>query len=450
VLSAEPFVVAPRMWGVCGVISVLATAVAAATPAAQPTSVAGGRYLISQVGNFSVPVRPGYAELLPEVPGQLVLTSFGAAPFVGKNAVYLYGLDKGCGDACLQQLPGSEGINWPNAVAGLNSTAFGFPAVVVGNGFLVPSHTTGGVWIMEASAHPEHLPRPVKITKDKAEKLPDSGWFYHLAAPFDMNGDGRLDFVTARCQFGVWPWSKKRGELLWLQQPEQEPLSGAPWEEHHLAEGPDFLFCLQPGLPTLALAATEFIGERTVYYYMSNGTLQSRVLDEQSGPGFSCSWTDLNGDGRLELLATNHLNQNGSVFAYTFDGDDFSTAGVSRHVLASGFSAITTQTGTAGPGDAAAFQPSTGHRGKPYIFVSGDNGNDIFVLVPRSEDPGDWSYTRQKIADVKADVGRPAIGDTDGDGFADVFVPAYDLNKVLHYTFSAAPDAAMDALPIVV
>jgi hypothetical protein len=236
---------------------------------------------------------------------------------------------------------------------------------------------------------------------------------------------------------------------LWLQQPEKDPLSGAPWAEHHFADGPDFLFCLQPGSPTLALAAPEYIGERIVYYYMQNGTLRSRVLDERSGPGFSCSWVDLNGDGRLELLATNHLNQNGSVFAYSFDGDDFSVAEVSRHVLASGFGATSKQAGTAGPGDAMAFLPSTSHRGKPYVFVSGDNGNDIFVLVPDSEDPGKWSYTSQKIADVGADVGRPAIGDTDGDGFADVFVPAYDKNTLLHYTFGAAPGVASE-LPVVV
>jgi len=416
-------------------MAVLAIFAAIATArAAQPTQRVG-RYMISQVEDIQVPVHPGYSYLLPELPGQLVITSFEATPFVGKDAVYLHDLE-GCEGTCLHKLPGSERIDWPNAVAGLNSSVFGFPAVVVGNGFVVPSHTTGGVWILEASAKPEHLPQPVKITKDKAGKAPDSGWFYHLAVPRDMDGDGRLDLVTARSQYGVWPWSQKRGELLWLQQPQQEPLSGTPWVEHHLADGPDFLFCVQPGSPTLALAAAEYLAERTVFYYMRDGAMQSRVLDEKSGPGFSCSWADLNGDGRLELLATNHLNQNGSVYAYAFDGDDFSTAKVSRHVLASGFSATSTSTGFAAPGEASAFQPSKFHREKPYIFVSGDNGNDIFVLVPNSENPGDWSYTRQKIADLFADVGRPSIGDTNGDGFADVFVPAYDSNKLVHYEFS--------------
>jgi len=394
------------------------------------------------VGNISVPVKPGYAALPPELPGKLVVTSFEATPFVGKNGIYVYSLE-GCTQDCLRKLPGTEKINWPNAVTGLDSSVFGFPALTVGDGFLVPSHTTGGVWVMEASADPEHLKAPVKITKDKLGAAPDSGWFYHLAVPMDMNGDGLLDFVTARCQFGVWPWSKKRGELLWLQRPAEDPLSGAPWVEHHLADGPDFLFCMQPNTKEFALVAPEFIGERMVYYYMRDGQLQSRVLDAESGPGFSCSWVDLNGDGRLELLATNHLNQNGSVFAYSFDGDDFATAEVSRHVLATGFSAVSKSQGQAGPGDAVAFSPRAEHRGKPWIFVSGDNGNDIFVLVPESQRRGDWSYTTQKLADVHADVGRPVIADIDGDGFADVFVPAYDAGVLEHFAFGpVAPQVA--------
>merc|ERR1712032_934941 len=87
-----------------------------------------------------------------------------------------------------QQLPGSEKLNWPNAVTGLDASIFGFPDMSIGSGFLVPSHTTGGVWILEASTEPKHIQSPVKITKDKFDLKPDSGWFYHLAVPIDMNG----------------------------------------------------------------------------------------------------------------------------------------------------------------------------------------------------------------------------------------------------------------------
>jgi len=393
----------------------------------------GGKFSLNWVENISVPLHPGYAEMPPELNGELFVTSFEATPFFGKNALYHY--DKKAG---MQMLPGSDKMNWPNDITGADSSVFGFPTVIVGSGFLVPSHTTGAIWVFEASAHPEHLPGPVKVTKDKAGYKPDSGWFYHYAYLVDMNGDGKLDILTSRCEYGVWPFSEKRGELVWLQQPDAQPLSGEPWVEHNLTEGPDFLFCVQPGSKTLALAAPEYINKRIVYYFMHEGELKSRVLDADSGPGFSCSWADLDGDGRLELLATNHVNQNGSVYAYSFDGDDFSTAAVSRHVLATGFSAATKSQGTASPGDALAFHPSSNDKGRPHIFVSGDNSNSIFMLSPTSEEVGTWTYTKQPIAYLGADIGRPAIRDTDGDGFADIYVPAYDNNVLVHYSFRGA------------
>ena len=33
----------------------------------------------------------------------------------------------------------------------VNESVFGFTAIALGDGFLVPSHTTGGVYIMEAT-----------------------------------------------------------------------------------------------------------------------------------------------------------------------------------------------------------------------------------------------------------------------------------------------------------
>jgi len=398
--------------------------------------IPGSKYLLNWAENISVPLHPGYTELPKEIPGHMVVTSFEATPFFGKNAVYLYNFASQ--SAGLQQLPGSEQLNWPNAVTGLDASIFGFPAMSIGSGFLVPSHTTGGVWILEASVEPKHIKTPVKITKDKFDLKPDSGWFYHLAVPIDMNGDGRMDFLTARCQYGVWPWSNKQGELLWLEHPASDALSGQPWTEHHLADGPDFLFAVQPGTSELALAAPEFVGQQLVYYFMEHGMLKNRILDSKSGPGFSCSWVDLNGDGRLDLLATNHLNQNGSVFAYEFDSDDFRTAAVKRHQLAGGFNAATTSKGTASPGDAVAFQPKITEIGKPHVFLSGDNSNSIFILVPASQDPSQWQYKTTQLAYLGADIGRPSIGDTDGDGFADVYIPAFDNNALVHYKFTSA------------
>mmetsp|Transcript_86346 Transcript_86346/g.152874 ORF Transcript_86346/g.152874 Transcript_86346/m.152874 type:complete len:433 (+) Transcript_86346:60-1358(+) len=424
VLRMSPF-------GVLVVLAYLGHAVADTIP------IAGGKYAMQWVRNISVH-RPGYTQLPPEVPGKMIITSFEGTPFFAKHAVYALDIAKEATSAP-ELLPGSDTIDWPNAATGIPRDVFGFEAVALGNGFLVPSHTTGGVWIMEATATPTKLPAPVKITKDKHDSLPDSGWFYHMTYFMDLNNDGRLDILTSRCQYGVWPWAKKRGELLWLEQPSENALSGEPWAEHHLADGPDFLFCMHPNEKWLA--APEYVGERVVFYSrLPNGTLQSRVLDDHSGPGFGCSWKDLNGDGRLELLVTNHLNQNGSVFAYEFDREDFPKAGVSRHVLATGFHAMSDAQGTASPGDAVAFHPMTSADEKPHILVSGDNSNSLFMLVPTSASNRSWSYVKQELTFLGADIGRPSLTDVDKDGFTDLYVPAYDNDVIVHYKFMAAKE----------
>merc|ERR1712032_1500289 len=176
----------------------------------------------------------------------------------------------------------------------------------------------------------------------------------------------------------------------------------------------------------------------------------TRVVDDELGHGFGCTWVDINGDGHLDLLATNHLNQNGSVFAYSWDGDlsDNSTT-VHKRTLATGFSAVSTSVGQAAPGDAIPFFAEPGNAsGKPLILVSADNGNAIYVLVPAApHDPGDWTYTKQLLSYIGADVGRIAIGDTDRDGFNEFFVPAYDRGQVVH--FKIRPTAGPHVVPAV-
>jgi hypothetical protein len=332
----------------------------------------------------------------------------------------------------LKMLPGSDRIRWPNVVTTVDSSVFGVPAMLVGNGFLVPSYSHGGVWAMEKSVNPMSLLHPVKITQDRAHPA-EPGWFYHKAVLVDMDGDGKLDVVTSRCQYGLAPASERRGELVWLGQPDSDPFSGKPWTAHHLVDGPDFFFCQHPSTKALALAAPEFISQKLVYYWMENSTMQSRVLDDSLGPGFSCSWVDVNGDGHLDLLATNHVNRNGAVYAYTFTEDDIHVAQVTRHVLSNGFNAVSSAHGLFSPGDAIAFNPKPDGLGKPLIFVSGDNSNSIYMVVPNSENATDWGYTTQLVDFLGATIGRPAIGDTDGDGNPDIYVPAYESNVIVHY-----------------
>ena len=415
------------------------------TASVLPLNCSGCPYGFQFGGNYTGLSHAGYSRLPAELSRTMVMTRFDATPFFGKSYVSLVSLDS------REVVDIATSVDWPNVPTTLNASIFGFPAVAVGAGFLVPSHTVGGVWIMEASADPKHLSKAVKITADKSTSSwkPDSGYFYHKAVPRDMNGDGLADFVTSRAAYSVFPFNTRRGELVWLEQPRSAPLEGQPWKEHIIADGPDFLFDLAPpdvGPWQLAACAAEYIGERLSFIYGSVASgFHNRTLDAELGPGFGCTWTDLNGDGASDLLVTNHVNQNGSVFGYTWSGSlaDPSTV-VTKHVLASGFSAVSTMAGTASPGDALPYFPTkTAALRKPFILVSADNGNAIYNLAPRSQtDPNDWSYSKQLLSYIGADVGSLSIGDTDGDGFAELYVPAYDLGVVSKFDFVTMSAAA--------
>ena len=66
-------------------------------------------------------------------------------------------------------------------------------AIVIPDGFLVPGHANGGVYL-------------VTIDDDDIEKVTETytlthnkdGFFYHMGSWVDMNGDGLKDFVTAK------------------------------------------------------------------------------------------------------------------------------------------------------------------------------------------------------------------------------------------------------------
>lgn len=398
--------------------------------AASASSAASYKLQIKE--NISIPLPPGFTVLSPHLPGKLVVSSFEATPFIGKNGVFMADVGKTSGPA--QELPGTNVLNWPNSLTVVNRSVFGFTAIALGDGFLVPSHTTGGVYVMEASLEPQTLKQPAKLTQDK------KGWFYHQAEFLDVDGDGLEDIVTARCQFSVFPWVKKQGELVWLKHPAKDVFS-APWAEESLGFGPDFLFCMKPG-KNFALVAPEYITGKVVYWYRKDGQMATRILDHSIGPGFSCSWEDLNNDGQIDLLVTNHAMRNGSVFAYTFSSEEIESATLTRHTLASGFQPVKVKQGSASPGDAVAFRPRVAETtSKPWIFVSGDNSNSIFLLQPSSESADDWHYVTSKVADLAGDVGRPSIADVDVDGLADIFVPLYDARKVAHYHFTEVEDS---------
>ncbi len=70
------------------------------------------------------------------------------------------------------------------------------------------------------------------------------------------------------------------------------------------------------------------------------------------------------------------------------------------------------------------------------IVVAGDASGKAHLLIPESNQPGDWKYREETLAEPGGTVGQLTVGDINGDGWAEVFVPAYDRDLILAYTFA--------------
>ena len=107
-------------------------------------------------------------------------------------------------------------FEWPNNVAVVPMDVFDERAIVVPDGFLVPTKKTGGIYIVRMdSSDITQTVETVKITEHKRN------YFYHNGYWVDLNGDGRKDFITARSNA-----KKGKGELVWLEHPEGGLSSG--------------------------------------------------------------------------------------------------------------------------------------------------------------------------------------------------------------------------------
>ena len=178
-------------------------------------------------------------------------------------------------------------------------------------------------------------------------------------------------------------------------------------------------------------------------------TLQVTVIDDSNGPFFGVEMTDVNGDGKDDLLVTNNRDDGkGSVFAYEVPegyvawlcgGHLFAlslllcssilldrgvvfcvnsrdsifdpAAWEAPHVLATGYKPpASLQPGKGAPGTATSFHPQVPApaNAKPLIMVSGDDSGVADLLEPAdAHNTSDWTYTATRIVNVSDTKVRP-------------------------------------------
>lgn len=323
----------------------------------------------------------------------LLITQFTGNPFAHDSVSVV--TDVGsvvAGGAAPKEL--TENVTWPNEGRPVPAGAFSpaFDGWTLAEGFLVPGKSNGCVSLLGTDGGVIEL------------SAPKAGWFYHRVLWVDMNGDGKLDLLTARATKPLF--GSAAGELLWLEQPATDPLSGPslPWAEHSLVTGafaPDVFFVTVDldGDGSFEVLYTSFftgggLGFVSATNWADPTTVTNTVVDKSPGPMFDVKVADVNGDGNMDVLATNNGAQAGKqgLFAYELPSDLKSNW--TRHTLASGFMPQGWGPGKGAPGSFTPFHPTVNDTsGKPLVALSGDDDQNAYIISANSTDPTNWDYT---------------------------------------------------------
>lgn len=389
---------------------------------------------------------------------------------------------------------------WPNEASHFAAGPLPFEALVVAQGFQ-PAPKAGRLTIIDLSNPDENGTYPEYIVHQSTNEVPR---FYHGIEFVDMDNDGDQDIVTVRSGFAIGNFammggpqaSPPSGELVWFANPGADAdFATATWTETVLNfvpfGGPDIQIAAHDfdGDGVVELLATAFfealppppvqtmLGDGRILIFgapngftswagvSAFGPMQPRmaVVNADQGAPFDIEIVDLNLDGKMDLLATNHQPDGiaftstvpGRVYAIEqpLDGDLFGGEWP-VHVLVDNIrpnpnpDADRRFPGRLAPGGAKAFAPISYLEGgaKPWIVVGGDEASEVWLLAPRRpRDCDHWGYRVASIFDVEREselyptgtqeeteegrtistIGAVAVGYDDW-GIAKLFVPVFE------------------------
>lgn len=315
--------------------------------------------------------------------------------------------------------------------------------IVVPDGFLVPGHKTGGVFIQEASAG------ALFTTVAPVE----TDWFYHKVLWVDMDGDGLQDILTARCKIGTFGGSS--GELIWLKHPSNPSELSKPWKKTKLTDGPDVMAFAKIGTDGLLYVfSAEFFSTRLTLTTISLGTTplvkSYEIIDKTLGAAYDVFFSDVDGDGVNEMVVSTHDGGSGGfIYAYELPNvltssyqsksiEDVSSFVWNRILLATGFKVTKFGMNQAAPGFMYSagnidITTSTGVVKRPSWLVAGDGSEGVHKIWPVANSTNPYAYSSEKILTINGTVGSLAVGDVNHDGIIDFVVPDYDAGKLYFY-----------------
>lgn len=407
----------------------------------------------------------------------------------------------------LSDLDAVERQVWPNETSRVPDGVVPFEAIVSPQGFL-STPRPGRISLINLSD-----PERTEYIVDQSSFVPprckpgsedNQPWFYHDARFIDMDDDGLRDLVTVRSSLiaGRGGFCPPSGQLVWFRNPGDKLQKDTEWDVTVLVD-----VAPKPGGPEVNMTAHDINGDGvpeviashffkhdaiTIYGAPEgkrwsdvdpvNGPFvrQKDIMRGQGNP-FAIEVVDLNLDGRVDVLTSNH--QGDQCFEVTktdvpgralaieqpADGKIFASDWT-VHVIKDNIRAAPTfpepkqGPGRLAPNRAFAFWPTRAMQGnaKPWVILGGDEAAKVWILKPRSESRDDWEYesavafdindyygpnTSQTLQDDPQGVSISTIGglawryDRPGpDGMAEFYLPVFEGRDIHVLGFRPAGD----------
>ena len=172
-----------------------------------------------------------------------------------------------------------------------------------------------------------------------------------------------------------------------------------------------------------------------------NGSAKLITIDSKAGQLFDVKLDDLDGDNKLEILATNHQGNRdqvkGALFYYKMKGSNFRNSSWERFTIYENFPVLKTGLNQAAPGGPILFQPNINDKlGQKYIILAGDGAEYAYLFQPYMQLDGIFNYTLVWSQLYKNTVGGISVADINGDGYNECVIPIYEANTIFFYTFA--------------
>lgn len=282
-------------------------------------------------------------------------------------------------------------------------------------------------------------------------------FFYHKVEWHDMDQDGDLDMLTARC-LNDGPITPINQTLLWFENNGQFPTQISLWKEHEIAAGNntadvffDTTYLTRPGTEKqqLVIAVSGFYSQQLELVWTEDPdddwlyvSKHRSIIVDNAGWYFEVEFHDVNGDGKKEMLTTtwSRSSENGALFTYSINAADWRNPDSwFRHDIYTRFPRFL-NAGFGSPGGFASGLKKAGDK-RETIWVSGDDDGQVYQHVPLADVASNWRYETTSIYKTDDDIGYATLtGATIGqiqaidhnkDGFRDILIPNYTRNEMI-------------------